>query len=81
VWCGVNKERFNTMTSRISSLRPLISVADACEHLRVSPRTIYRLIQNGQIEAVQIGRQWRIFTDVEPFDFHKTRRARIRSKK
>jgi excisionase family DNA binding protein len=28
-------------------------------YLRVTPRTIYRLIQTGDLPAVRIGRQWR----------------------
>jgi len=28
-------------------------------YLRVTPRTIYRLIKTGDLPAVRIGRQWR----------------------
>ena len=27
--------------------------------LKVNPRTIYRLIRNGELPAIRIGRQWR----------------------
>ena len=28
-------------------------------YLRVTPRTIYRLIRSGELPAVRVGRQWR----------------------
>lgn len=28
-------------------------------YLKVNPRTIYRLIRNGDLPAIRIGRQWR----------------------
>lgn len=38
----------------------LLKVAEAAKHLRVSPRTVYRLIDQGDIKACRIGKQWRI---------------------
>ncbi len=38
----------------------LVSVREAANYLRVSARTVYRLIETGQINAVRIGKQWRI---------------------
>ena len=38
----------------------LITVREAANFLRISARTVYRLIESGQIGAVRIGKQWRI---------------------
>lgn len=38
----------------------LITVREAANYLRISARTVYRLIESGQIGAVRIGKQWRI---------------------
>ena len=38
----------------------LVTVREAAGFLRISARTVYRLIESGQIEAVRIGKQWRI---------------------
>ncbi len=38
----------------------LITVREAASFLRISARTVYRLIESGQIGAVRIGKQWRI---------------------
>ena len=38
----------------------LITVREAANLLRISARTVYRLIESGQIGAVRIGKQWRI---------------------
>lgn len=38
----------------------LITVREAATYLRISARTVYRLIESGQIGAVRIGKQWRI---------------------
>ena len=38
----------------------LVTVREAANFLRISARTVYRLIDSGQIEAVRIGKQWRI---------------------
>jgi excisionase family DNA binding protein len=38
----------------------LVTVREAANFLRISARTVYRLIESGQITAVRIGKQWRI---------------------
>ena len=38
----------------------LITVREAASYLRISARTVYRLIESGQLGAVRIGKQWRI---------------------
>jgi excisionase family DNA binding protein len=38
----------------------LVTVREAANFLRISSRTVYRLIESGQLGAVRIGKQWRI---------------------
>ena len=38
----------------------LVNVREAADFLRISARTVYRLIESGQMGAVRIGKQWRI---------------------
>jgi excisionase family DNA binding protein len=40
--------------------RPLCTVAEVASVLRVSTATIVRMIDRGDLEAVQVGVQWRI---------------------
>ncbi len=44
----------------------LMSVRETANFLRVSARTVYRLIENGDISAVRIGKQWRIHRGALP---------------
>ncbi len=37
-----------------------LTTDDVLEYLRINARTVYRLIKNGEIPAVRVGRQWRI---------------------
>lgn len=45
----------------------LLTVSEVATALRVNPRTVYRLITNGELPARRIGRNWRIFET----EFHK----------
>jgi excisionase family DNA binding protein len=36
-----------------------LKTEEVLAYLRVTPRTIYRLIRSGALPAVRIGRQWR----------------------
>ena len=38
----------------------LVTVREAANFLRISARTVYRLIESGEMGAVRIGKQWRI---------------------
>ena len=42
---------------------PLLSVDEAAEALRVSTKTVRRLIARGELSAVRVGRQLRISQD------------------
>jgi excisionase family DNA binding protein len=45
----------------------MVSVGEAAEVVGVHPKTLGRLIRNGEVPAVRVGRQWRIrLSDLEP---------------
>jgi excisionase family DNA binding protein len=44
-------------------LEPLLTVAQCCELLQVSKQTLYRLINNGELEPVRIGHHPRFLPD------------------
>jgi excisionase family DNA binding protein len=37
-----------------------LTVQEVAERLRVAPRTIYRLLDEGALEGVRVGRSWRV---------------------
>ena len=39
--------------------RSFLTTGEVLAYLRVAPRTIYRLVRNGELPAVRVGRQWR----------------------
>jgi excisionase family DNA binding protein len=40
-------------------LLSFLTTEEVLAYLKVTPRTIYRLIRTGELPAVRIGRQWR----------------------
>ena len=38
----------------------LLTIREVAERLKVSVKTVRRLIQRGELEACQVGRQWRV---------------------
>ncbi len=46
-------------TSSEPELQAFLTTEDVLGYLKVTPRTIYRLIRTGELPAVRIGRQWR----------------------
>jgi excisionase family DNA binding protein len=38
----------------------LLTPTEVLEYLRVNVRTVYRLMQTGDLPAVRVGRQWRV---------------------
>jgi excisionase family DNA binding protein len=53
----------NELTLRDSAtgreLLSFLTTEEVLTYLKVTPRTIYRLIRTGELPAVRIGRQWR----------------------
>lgn len=47
--------------SVVAAQRPtaFLTTEEVLGYLRVTPRTIYRLIRSGELPAIRIGRQWR----------------------
>jgi excisionase family DNA binding protein len=53
----------------------LMTLSDAAEYLRVSERTILRLIAAGELVAHKVGRQWRLSkVDLQAF-LNRSRQA------
>lgn len=50
--------------------RPYVTVRALAAYLETDPRTILRLIAEGALEAVKVGRTWRIPTEVARQRFH-----------
>lgn len=46
-------------TSSTSELEAFLTTEEVLGYLKVTPRTIYRLIRAGELPAIRIGRQWR----------------------
>jgi excisionase family DNA binding protein len=42
-----------------TELPRFIKTEEVLDCLKVTPRTLYRLIRTGQLPAVRVGRQWR----------------------
>jgi excisionase family DNA binding protein len=40
-----------------------LTVAELADYLRVSPRTAYQLVTDGDVPTVRVGGQWRIPVD------------------
>lgn len=48
--------------------RPLLTVHDAAQHLKVKESTIRSWIRHGKLRAIKFGREWRITVkDLERF--------------
>lgn len=38
----------------------VMTVEEVAKKLRVDPRTVYRMIEQGMLQAIRVGRLWRI---------------------
>jgi excisionase family DNA binding protein len=47
------------MLSGVPDFQSFLTTEEVLVYLNITPRTIYRLIRNGELPAVRIGRQWR----------------------
>ncbi len=47
------------MTSPLSDMR-FLTVAEVARIMRVSKMTVYRLVHSGELEAVRVGRSFRV---------------------
>lgn len=54
--------------------RPFATATELAAFLDVDPRVIVRMIHAGSLEAVKVGRSWRIPTDAARAAFHVERK-------
>jgi excisionase family DNA binding protein len=52
--------RSNKIMKRTDTAIKLLTLAEAASILKISKRTLHRMIQNRQIPAFKVGGQWRI---------------------
>lgn len=52
----------------------LMTVAETCRYLKITPRTLYRYIHRRQIPAFKLGKEWRfVRADLEQWIRDRTR--------
>lgn len=52
----------------------LMTVAETCRYLKITPRTLYRYLRNRQIPAFKLGKEWRfVRSDLEQWIRDRTR--------
>lgn len=52
------------MTKNVNN--ELLTVAETCQYLKVTPRTLYRYIQSHRLPGFKLGKEWRfVRTDLE----------------
>lgn len=60
-------------------MNPVLSVRELAELLQLSDRTVYRLVQSGEIPGFKIGGSWRFSrADVEDWMVHQVRDTKKR---
>ena len=47
------------MLNNDPGFQAFLTTEEVLAYLRITPRTIYRLIRSGELPALRIGRQWR----------------------
>jgi excisionase family DNA binding protein len=47
------------LNDRVREMEAFLTTEEVLSYLKITPRTIYRLIRSGELPAVRIGRQWR----------------------
>lgn len=54
----------------------LMTVAETCRYLKITPRTLYRYLRSRQIPAFKLGKEWRfVRSDLEQWIRERTRPA------
>jgi excisionase family DNA binding protein len=43
----------------VREMEAFLTTEEVLSYLKITPRTIYRLIRSGELPAIRIGRQWR----------------------
>ena len=65
------------MPSKVAAPCPLLSVAETADRLRVSEKTVRRMIGAGELPVHRVGRLWRVSQD-DLLVFLARRRAQVR---
>ena len=57
----------------------LLTVAETCRYLKITPRTLYRYLKGGTIPAFKLGKEWRfVRSDLEDWIRTRSRAAQQR---
>ena len=63
----------------MSNTTPLMTIEELGEHLRVTKRTIYRMLKRGAIPALKVGSKWRFDREaIDKWLRHQAKGARFR---
>ena len=41
-------------------MEPFYTVHEVAKHLKLTPKTIYRMLEDGRLSALKVGKSWRI---------------------
>jgi excisionase family DNA binding protein len=56
----------------------LMTAVETCRYLKITQRTLYRYLQNHQIPAFKLGKEWRfVRSDLEQWIRDRTRRPLV----
>lgn len=64
-YVGLASKRLKMNDTQASTKQPALSIADAAKALTLSERTIWRMIESGQIRSVKVSERRRIITAAE----------------
>ena len=56
-------EKWNAMSERPQEAPRFLTVAEVADVMRVSKMTVYRMVHNGDLPAVRVGRSFRVPED------------------
>lgn len=63
-------------------LEDILTIREVSEHLKVTERTLYRLVQDGQLPAFKVGNSWRFrHADLERWISMQARATRTTPRK
>jgi len=59
----------------------LLTAAETCRYLKITPRTLYQYIQDRRMPAFKLGKEWRFMrSDLEQWLRRRSARAVVQSK-
>ena len=50
-------------SDRAKPQQPLLTIADVAEHYQLQPATVRKMVRDGALDALQIGRDYRVTWD------------------